>query len=293
MNYGSKIWDAGNKNSGFTPQTESKLNVSPYRVIELTDLRGNSITIKPEYIDSDDLVINITSALGTSNKVAYTVKDYLNGSLADDGDKIKVNIQNSLINNSTNEVPILTDLLAAYLQGNRNTIKNNINAISWQGATAALGSMIGASHMGGLMKGQMIAEGVSNVGNAYYQVQGINAKLKDIANQPPSISNLGDNTSFDYGNGLTGLWVIKKEITPEYQKKLTDFFKLYGYKLNEVKVPNMRTRAHWNFVKTVGANLFGNVPNNDLERIKEMFNKGVTLWHGDWVGRYDYDNHEV
>jgi hypothetical protein len=293
MNYGNWIYDAGGKYNNFTPQSESKLNVYPYRVIELADLRGNKVVIKPEYIDSQDLIITISSALGVSNKVAYTVKDYLTGTLSDDNVKIRINLENGLINNSSNDVPILTDLLSAYIQGNRNAIKNNINALSWQGATSALGSMIGASHMGGLMGGQMIAEGVANVGNSYFQIQGINAKIKDIANQPPSISNMGDNTFFDYGNGLTGLWIIKKEITPEYQKKLTDFFKMFGYKINELKMPNLRTRSHFNFVKTVGANIFGNIPNEDMETLKSIFNQGVTIWHGDYVGRYEVSNDEV
>jgi hypothetical protein len=284
MNYGSKIWDAGPKYTGFTAQPEVKLNSYPYRVIELTDLRGNSITIKPEYIDSHDLVINISTALGMSNKVAYTVKDYLNAAIADDGQKIKTNIQNSLINNSPNDVPIMTDLLAAFLQGNRNSIQNSRDQIAWQGAWGALGNAMTANPAGF----------IQGVGSAYLQMQGINAKIKDISNQPPSISNLGGNTSFDYGNGLTGLWIIKKEITAEYQKKLADFFNMYGYKLNEVKFPNLKTRQRWNFVKTIGANIFGNVPQDHLEKIKTMFDNGVTIWHsGAAVGRYDYPNPEV
>jgi hypothetical protein len=87
--------------------------------------------------------------------------------------------------------------------------------------------------------------------------------------------------------------VIKKEITDEYRKKLTDFFKMYGYKLNEVKVPNLKTRQHFNFVQTVGANITGNIPQEDIEKLVSMFNNGVTLWHGDWVGDYSQTNGEL
>jgi hypothetical protein len=294
MNYGSWIWDAGGKYDGFTGQSEVKLNSYPYRVIELTDLRGNSITIKPEYIDSIDLVINISTALGTENKVAYTVKDYLNGSLSDDGQKIKINIQNSLINNSPNDVPIMADMLGAYLQGNRNSINNRKASIMWNGAfdaarsglnagaNVAMGNEIGAV--------QSVLGGVQGLGNTNFQLRAIEAKQQDISHIPPSISNLGGNTHFDYGNGLTGLWIIKKEITPEYQNILTNYFNVFGYKVNRVKLPNLHTRQNWNYIETKSCIIQGSFNHEDLEEIKSVFDSGITLWHTDNIGNYSLSN---
>jgi hypothetical protein len=292
MNYGDWIYAAGNKHAGFTPQSESKLTMSPYRIIELVDLRGNRVTYKPEYIDSPDLTITISASLGVNNKVAYQIKDYLTGALNDDGVKIKINMETALISNEPNELPILTDLLAAYLQGNRNTIQNNRNALVFNGTMGALQAGIGAATHS-MMAAPMLAEGAQSVGNAYYELQGINAKIQDIRNQPPAISNLGNNVYFDYGHGLTGVWILKKEITPEYQKKLTDYFKMFGYKVNELELPNLQSRQHWNFIKTIGCNIYGDIPNEDLEKIRSIYNNGVTLWHGDWVGNYNLANSEV
>jgi hypothetical protein len=271
----------GNKYDNFTPVTESKLLMHPYTVTVLTDLKGNHQEIKNEYIQDTDLNLTIKGSIGTSNKVTYNVKNYL----LDDStiSNSEVNLQNSIINNSPNDVPIITDLLSAYLQGNRNTLAVQKSSIISNQVLGVIGSAVSKSPLGV----------VGSAVGGYQQMLGILAKQKDIDNIPPSLSSMGGNTAYDYGNGVKGVYVIKKEITDEYRKKLTDFFKMYGYKLNEVKVPNLKTRQHFNFVQTVGANITGNIPQEDIEKLVSMFNNGVTLWHGDWVGDYSLTNGEL
>ena len=54
---------------------------------------------------------------------------------------------------------------------------------------------------------------------------------------------------------------------------------MYGYKVNTVKTPNITGRTNWNYVKTIGANIEGDIPENDINELKTMFNNGITLWH--------------
>ena len=68
-------------------------------------------------------------------------------------------------------------------------------------------------------------------------------------------------------------------IKSEYAKIIDEFFSAYGYKVNTYKVPNVTGRTYWNYVKTIGCNLIGDIPQSDLEKIKDMFNNGVTFWH--------------
>lgn len=65
----------------------------------------------------------------------------------------------------------------------------------------------------------------------------------------------------------------------EYLKTIDDFFSMFGYKVNLVKVPNLTGRQNWNYVKTIDCNITGNIPQMDLLEIKNMFDVGVTLWH--------------
>ena len=45
----------------------------------------------------------------------------------------------------------------------------------------------------------------------------------------------------------------------------------------------------WNYVKTIDCNFDGDIPQTDLNIIKEMFNNGVTLWHNPST-IYNYSN---
>lgn len=68
-------------------------------------------------------------------------------------------------------------------------------------------------------------------------------------------------------------------IKKEYAQIIDDYFSMFGYKTNIVKIPNLTGRTNWNYVKTIDCNILGNIPQMDLLEIKEIFDNGVTLWH--------------
>jgi hypothetical protein len=291
-NYKLLSKNLGSKYDGFTTPTESKLLMYPYTVTLLTDLKGNVQEIKNEYIQTNDLELTIKGSMGVSNKVSYNVKNYLlDDATISNGE---VNLLHAIINNSSNDVPIITDLLSAYIQGNRNSLENQKNSLMFNGYMNILGgvnsgvsSAMSRNLTGVAGAGLDIMQGT---GNTILQIQGMQAKQKDIGNVPPSIAKMGGNTAFDYGNNVKGIYVIKKEITPEYRKKLTDFFHMYGYKMNEVKYPNFHTRQHFNYVQTQNCNIIADFNHADLQELKNVFDNGITLWHTDDVGNYTLDN---
>jgi hypothetical protein len=203
-------------------------------------------------------------------------------------------LENSVVNSNPNDLPIITDMLSSFLQGNRNSIQNQLNSSIFGGFLHTIAGLItgGASVAAGSAQG-VASSGTSIAGgmsSTYFHTQGMIAKQKDINNTPPSLSKMGGNTYFDYGNRINGLYLIKKQIRPEYQKKLEDFFNIYGYKKNEVKVPNFNTRQYWNYVQTAGCTIQGNFNNEDLNELKAIFDNGITLWHTDDIGNYSLDN---
>lgn len=309
-NYSSKTTSLGDKYSGYEMPVESKLLMHPYTVTILDDFKGNRVELKNEYIDGQTLAITVRGSLGTSNKVSYAVVNYLTKYITDTNLKNIVSLEHSLINNSSNDVPIITDYLSAYLQGNKNQLENQKNSILFNGAMNAIsgasgmigGAVGGASAgatRGGL--GGSIAGGIAGmvggtggliqgIGNTQLQLQSLNAKQKDINNMPPQMTKMGSNTYFDYGNDYAGIYVIKKQITAEHRKKLSDYFNMYGYKTDEVKPPNFHTRQNWNYVHTLNCNIKGNFNNEDINELKAIFDSGVTLWHTDEVGNYGLTN---
>ncbi len=88
--------------------------------------------------------------------------------------------------------------------------------------------------------------------------------------------NAGDIT---LSEGAIGFWYYKMSVKYEYAKRIDDFLSMFGYKVNSVKLPNITGRTNWNYVKTVGCNIVGDIPQGDLMKIKNMFNNGVTMWH--------------
>lgn len=65
----------------------------------------------------------------------------------------------------------------------------------------------------------------------------------------------------------------------EYAVMIDNYFSMFGYKVNELKVPNLTGRSNWNFVKTKQCNVIGNIPQEDLNEIKSIFDSGITIWH--------------
>ena len=81
----------------------------------------------------------------------------------------------------------------------------------------------------------------------------------------------------------------KMSIKEEYAKIIDNFFSMFGYKVNVVKVPNITGRTNWNYVKTIDCNFTGDIPQEDLNIIRSAFNNGITLWHNAST-MYNYGN---
>jgi hypothetical protein len=67
-------------------------------------------------------------------------------------------------------------------------------------------------------------------------------------------------------------------IKAEYARIIDDFMDAFGYQVNRLKVPNTAHRQNWWYTKTINANITGNVPNEEMNKIKEAYNNGLTFW---------------
>lgn len=281
--------------SDYKTVKESKLLMYPYTVLVLDDFRGNRQEYKNEYFSNRHIAPNlqIKGSIGTSNKVSYGFNNYntnISGFINN-----KISNETALINNDPSDIPIVTDMLSAYLQGHRNSIQNQQNTIKFNGTMNAISSgvNIASSLIGKPNKIQAISgvtDLVQGAGNTVLQLQAINAKQKDIDNTPPNITKQGSNTAYTFGNEYQGVFAIKKQIKQEWIDKLENFFNMYGYKVNVTKVPNMHTRQYWNYVQTQSCVITGNFNNDNLVELKQIFDSGITLWHTDDVGNYSLNN---
>ena len=84
------------------------------------------------------------------------------------------------------------------------------------------------------------------------------------------------NFSYEYNGGLTLYYM---SVRNEFATIIDEYFDKYGYKVNRVKTPNITGRRNWNYVKTIDCDFTGDIPQEDLDKIKAIFNKGITFWH--------------
>lgn len=150
-----------------------------------------------------------------------------------------------------------------------------------KGVGAAAGLLGAAAMMGGpvsipLMLGLGAAATVAPVlGTIKDQV-----RAKTQANMTPD--QVGGNTSagdFLWAKYRSPFTYMPMSVKSEYAKICDDFFSAYGYEVNQVKIPNVTGRTNWNYVKTVGCYIQADIPQDDLEEIKSLFDKGITFWH--------------
>lgn len=88
--------------------------------------------------------------------------------------------------------------------------------------------------------------------------------------------------------GFTAKYMCVQE---NYARMIDDFFDMYGYATNRVKVPNRTIRPHWNFVKTSGCVVVGNAPSDDILTICKIYDNGITFWkNASEVGNYSLNN---
>ena len=95
----------------------------------------------------------------------------------------------------------------------------------------------------------------------------------------PNTAHLGTSATLLGYDLLNDGVFTRYTIKAQFARKIDKYFDMYGYLTNERKVPNLNNRPNWNYVKTIGANIVGNIPQYDLQAIKTMFDNGVTLWH--------------
>lgn len=125
------------------------------------------------------------------------------------------------------------------------------------------------------------------------------AKITDMINTPNAIKTSGNDTLFNLINSDEKIDIIKYEPKPTIKRKISMYFERYGYKYNNYgKLGDfINNRKYYNFVKTNSCNIAtAKVPLIHLEEIKEIFNRGTTIWHidnGAEVLNYEVDNMEV
>ena len=137
--------------------------------------------------------------------------------------------------------------------------------------------------------GGAIVHGIQTYGNwklnqeenrltATNQRKSIDSSLADMRSRG-NIAHGSFMGSAPITSGEYGFKAQLYQVTNENIKMIDDYFSMFGYKVNIIKRPNFFGRKYWNYIKTSGCNIIGNIPQDALNVIKRMFDEGTTIWH--------------
>lgn len=119
---------------------------------------------------------------------------------------------------------------------------------------------------------------ISGAGNVASQIGGIIGDYYS-ASLLPNIQGGTNTGDVNFSSSDNDFRIYRMRAKKEYLQVIDNFFSMFGYKVNEVKVPNVTGRTNWNYVKTIDCNITGEIPQEDLQELKNIFDNGVTFWH--------------
>lgn len=248
-------------------------------------------------------------------KVKMTLSDRCSYGIYVEGYKGDTNgYMESMVSTDAHELPCSSSAYSQWFATSKNQTKHDVQQASKQaflsvkqarfdGVASAVGGLNIMNPIGSILNTATSLEGIKFkeqqaqlskadvIGSAM-------AKNKDLQSTPNTMLSMGSDVVYGLDNSAKTLNLVRYGITPEYREKLANYFAMFGYKQNKTMVPNFRNRYYYNYIKTVGVNIGSKgVPRNHLEKIKGIFDKGVTVWHidrdGVVVGDYSNDNFEV
>ena len=137
---------------------------------------------------------------------------------------------------------------------------------------------------GGAIGGGQVISGISNILHTWASVKAAEHTANRATAGNPKNNLLTAMKKYT-------LAFYKRTARKDIAKSVDDFFTMYGYQTNKVKIPNTYSRPYFNYVQTNGVNIVGAIPNDDMERLKRVYDEGVTLWNPNaTVGDYSVDN---
>ena len=159
----------------------------------------------------------------------------------------------------------------------QNSVNMKMNVIEGALSTGVNAGIVGGS-IAGLPGGIFAGASGALVGSFSSVINNmIQSKEHDLI--PKQVSGNTNSSDIMFSAGNIGPIFYRTCIKQEFARCIDDFFSMFGYKTNRVKLPNINNRSNWNYIKTKGCNILGNIPQADLQKIKGLFDNGFTLWH--------------
>lgn len=276
---------------GYKPKN-NKLYTAPFCGVYVDNLQGNAANYAYEYFENRKPTFNIVGAVNGNLECASIPANYKG---------LPTNFQESLIMGGFPQCAWNVDTFKAWIAQNKYAIAAGVanTAISTAarvGAAIATGGLseIAAAPAaagtnvvsfpnayqpptGGGSGGGITGAAINGSSNILNDTINLVAQVKTASTQPNHARGQQSSSVF-CAMGYQGFHYMPYRIQGQFAKIIDDFFSMYGYKTNRLKVPNRNGRKAWNYVKTCGCNLTGSAPADVTASLVSIYDKGITFW---------------
>lgn len=234
-----------------------KLLTFPYCFLNITNNAGTITDYHYELFNGTSCGFNIRGSIGVGCSIKMYPVDYAVKGTGSD------TLGNKIHSIDANKLPTCTWLNDAYT-----------NWLTSQAVNIPLGIA------GDIFKGVASSGVAGGLVGGFGSITNAVATIYEHSLQPP-ISKGGSNQSdlnFAQRNTFN---IYPMTIKKEFAEVIDRYLSRFGYKVNEVKTPNINSRTKFNFIKVGGLDelITGDIPATDLEKINEICRKGVTIFH--------------
>lgn len=313
--------DLINLDNSFESQYESSLPIISDTTALMLQSSRNSMNVGLSNIRrSNETNSAIASATGNALSAQTAVQNNLNLSVTSRNANLASNLndlhnKSNMINASISAISGLTGGIASVLSGNvgggvsslvnaglgigQTALQNQVNtkqtnmqnAAALANANAQASANSQSTEIGNQLR--QLTTQYQNQTNIQNAMDSYNAKIHDAQATADSIVTGSNDLMRQIALDLNTLVLYVYRPTDEYKQKLEKIWNMRGYATNVIDYPNLKSKISWNYIQTVKCNIKGaNIDPSDLEKIKRVFDNGITLWHNKNVGDYTQNNGE-
>lgn len=273
---------SGNAFEGYKPKNK-KLYSYPWLYCLADNNQGNTHIYRYEYSYNQDKSIEFDSygTIATLPQVLTAPKNY----------KTRENLAHglmneALINSSFPMCSFSSDTYRAWLAQNKSSIALS-QVQTAVNSTIGLGTSI-AGLAGGSLQGGI--NGASKTTSAFWDALGMLANQTDRSRNAGVTHGKALSENVMTGIKECGVDFYEMSCKRQFAEMADSFFEQFGYPINKITMPNLRSRSRWNYVKTSHCGFTGNIDLDQLKKLRNIFDNGVTLWHTDDIGNYSLSN---
>lgn len=243
--------------NGYTPRNK-KLLTKDYCYLVCDNGTGVAKTYNYEDFSSSNIVFKTIACMSLGGSVIQVPLNYKGAT-----ENLMENIPNS-------KFPVCSYTGDSYTNWlTQNSVNAQANVVS------DIGTIVGGlalSPGNPALGGSMLGTGILHV---YEDLKG-RSQVKKL---PDSIHGNIASGDVNYTYNKCKVRYYQMSIKEEYARIIDKYFDLYGYKVNVVKAPNIHTRSNWNFIKTQSCSFSGDIPEDYMSKIRNIFDNGITFWH--------------